>query len=121
MLRPLVTALPQAQLYETDVEPTAVFRAALAEVFRIPVAEEKLGKVQVAWKGYVKAIGVGGIVSFCGTSLNLEEQLFAGAIGYETKEVSCSLLITWETKLGQTSATSYPYCKIEKALARSKG
>ncbi|CZR69466.1 uncharacterized protein PAC_19366 [Phialocephala subalpina] len=115
MLKPLAAGPPNPQLYETDVESSAVFAAKLTEVFRVPVAGEgKLSEVQNVWKEFIKDVSKGGAANaFCGTSLNLEEKLFAGATGYAGKEVS--LLSTLGCKIGKhlqdQNADRYPQAR----------
>lgn len=100
-------------------------------MFRISVEEEeKSSKVQLAWKKYVNAvIGNGGVNTFCGTSLNLAEKLFVGAIGYGSKEVRGATLGNADAAAArkgfeQLGASSFvvPFSKAYKfKLSSSRG
>jgi len=88
-LKPLATAPGVPQLYSTDVGPKEVFGAALTEVFRVKVAEdkEKEMRAQGAWGEFVKGLKGGEVVSSSGVSLNAEEKTFLGVLGWESGEV----------------------------------
>lgn len=84
---PYATAAPNPLLFETDVAPAQVFDSTLTEAWMVRIGNEE--KAGVAWKEFVAAIGdVKAGHSFSGLSLNQEEKLFVGAVGWESYEVS---------------------------------
>lgn len=92
---PYSTALPVPQLYDTDVQPVDVFGSAMTEAWQVKIGEgnEMAEKSKVAWEKFVRAVAEAGGVSgddksFHGTSLNLEERRWVGALGWESSEVS---------------------------------
>lgn len=91
-VKPLATAPPQPQIYDTDLSPIAAFSSHLTEVFRIKIGNDgnDLDAVREAWGAFVAAIEIHlpGLPSLSGTSLNLEEELFLGVVGWEGFEVS---------------------------------
>jgi hypothetical protein len=93
---PYSHALPVPQLYNTDTQPGSVFGKTLTEVWQVQIKEEgnKAAESNVAWEKFVRAVTEAGSVtgdgrSFHGTSLNLEEARWVGALSWESSEVSC--------------------------------
>jgi hypothetical protein len=93
---PYSHALPVPQLYNTDTQPGSVFGNALAEVWQVQIkdGEKKAAESKAAWEKFVRAVAEAGSMtvdgnSFHGTSLNLEEARWVGALGWESSEVSC--------------------------------
>jgi hypothetical protein len=95
-VKPLVTGAPQPQLYETDLSPVKAFESPLTEIFRIPIGSggNDLSDVRKAWDEFVAVIleQESGVLSLSGTSLNLEERLFLGILGWPSVDVSCEWL-----------------------------
>lgn len=79
------TAPAQPQVFETDLGPHDVFAAAVTEVFRIKLGDAE--KAKLFWNAFTKSIPNRN-TSISGKSLNLEEELFVGIIGWESTEVS---------------------------------
>jgi hypothetical protein len=91
--KPLAAGPPQLQVFETDQGPGAVFSSRLTEAFRVNIGDsKKAAEAQHVWKFFTGALErkVQGIKSISGTSLNLEEKLFVGIIGWEGAEVCVS-------------------------------
>jgi hypothetical protein len=85
---PYAHALPVPQLYNTDIQPVNVFGNALTEAWQVKIGEgnEIAEESKVAWEKFVRAVAeAGGVVgdgkSLHGTSLNLEERRWVGALG----------------------------------------
>lgn len=59
----------------------------MTEVFRAVIGqdEEKEASVKKAWAEFVKSLGVK--TSLGGVSINVEERMFLGMLGWETEEV----------------------------------
>lgn len=94
MVQPYATAPPNPQLYETDLGPSEVFASALTEVWEVKVgngtdAEGKVKEARRAWERFVAVVGNGEGIQ--GTSLNQEERLWIGVLGWESGEVSLVL------------------------------
>jgi hypothetical protein len=90
MIKPLAAAKPQPQLYKTTTSPQAVFGAAVTEVFRVKIPSgAQLAIVTAAWERLIAATKASnGIVeTLSGTSLNLEEELFVGVLGWSSLDV----------------------------------
>ncbi|PVH71454.1 hypothetical protein DL98DRAFT_660625 [Cadophora sp. DSE1049] len=94
LVQPYATAPPNLQLYETDFGPSDVFGSSLTEVWQVkvgdgPDAEGKVEEARSAWEGFVGAVtgevsGMGKGIQ--GTSLNQEERLWIGVLGWESSE-----------------------------------
>ena len=86
------TAPPQLQIYNTDLSPKAVFSSHLTEVFRIEVGADHstIDAVRDTWSEFITVIEqiLPNVPSLSGTSLNLDQQLFLGVIGWKASEVS---------------------------------
>jgi hypothetical protein len=72
-----------------------VFGNALTEVWQVKIGlgDTKAAESKGAWEKFVRAVAeAGGVIgdgkSFHGTSLNLEERRWVGALGWESSEVS---------------------------------
>jgi len=90
-LLPLVTAKPSPEIYDAVVSPQPVFSAPLTEVFRIKIpSDEKLEATRQRWNEYLAAIDKShvSVKSLSGTSNNLEETTFFGAVGWNSPAVS---------------------------------
>jgi hypothetical protein len=79
---------PTIQLFETDASPASSATAPLTIIVRTTIKDpgnrEAAGKV---WSGLVKDIG-GEAKGFThGASVNLEEELYLGVLGWESMEV----------------------------------
>jgi hypothetical protein len=92
--------LPVPQLYNTNIQPGNVFGNALTEVWQVKIGEgdKKAEESKGAWEKFVRAVAeVGGLTgdgkSFHGSSLNLEERRWVGALGWESSEVSLNSLL----------------------------
>jgi hypothetical protein len=89
---PLFTAPPQLQIYHTDLSPIAAFSSYLTEVFRIRVGTggNNFDVVRESWFNFVTAIerSLPKLLSLSGISLNLDQQLFLGIIGWEGIDVN---------------------------------
>jgi len=91
LMQPIATAAPAPEVYETEeiVSDTGSGTAPLTEVIRFKIGGSVTSAQALeAWNGYVAAVAqyaCSGATS--GTSANLEEQLFAGFIGWEGLEV----------------------------------
>jgi hypothetical protein len=92
--------LPVPQLYNTDIQPVNVFGNAFTEAWQVRIGEgDKIaGESKAAWEKFVRAVAeAGGMIgdgkSFHGTSLNLEERRWIGALGWESSEVSLNPLL----------------------------
>ncbi|KAG4416722.1 hypothetical protein IFR04_010124 [Cadophora malorum] len=95
MVQPYATAPPNPQLYETDFGPREVLARALTEVWQVKVgdetdAEEKVEKARKVWGVFVDAVGKGTRIQ--GTSLNQEERLWIGVLGWESSEIRETVL-----------------------------
>jgi hypothetical protein len=93
--KPLAAGPPQLQVFETDQGPSAVFSSQLTEAFRVNIGDsKKAADAQHVWKFFTGALEskVQGIKSISGTSLNLEDKLFVGIIGWEGADVCASRL-----------------------------
>lgn len=80
-------------VYETGSSPSAVFDSPLTEVFRFPAGNEFALKDTIAgWEGYVAALQKStwgsGIKVIGGKSVNLDEPLWVGIVGWDDAEVS---------------------------------
>lgn len=91
-VKPFATAPPQPQIFETDLSPSTVFSSPLTEVFRIGIGSggNNLDVVREAWKAFIAAteISLPGLPSLSGTSLNLDQELFLGVVGWAGVDVS---------------------------------
>jgi hypothetical protein len=88
-VKALATAAAPHELYDTDLSPIAAFSSLLTEVFRIKIGNNP-EVAKKTWGVFIVAVerSVPGLPSLSGTSLNLEEQLFLGVVGWEGVEVS---------------------------------
>lgn len=98
-MKPHSVAPPVPQLYNTDFGPSEVFGSALTEVWQVKIGEGngKVVEARGAWEKFVSAVAETGGVngkgkSIQGTSLNLEEKRWVGALGWESSEVSLKYL-----------------------------
>ena len=98
-MKPHSVAPPVPQLYHTDFVPNDVLGSALAEVWQVKTGEGegKVVETRAAWEKFVSAVAEAGVVTgdgknFQGTSLNLEEKRWVGALGWESNEVSLKYL-----------------------------
>ncbi len=85
-LKPHVTGPAGPQIYNTDSAPATAFASSVTEVFRIPAPDvEKEQVVRTAWRRLVDAAQAEGasVKELSGTSLNLEDKLFLGILGWE--------------------------------------
>lgn len=92
-VKPYATVPAQLQVFETDQGPNAVLSSRLMEVFRVSINDsERASQAQHVWKFFTGALEskVHGIESISGTSLNLEDKLLVGIIGWKGSEV-CAL------------------------------
>jgi hypothetical protein len=91
-VKPLFTAPSQLQTYHTDLSPIAAFSSHLTEGFRIKIGAggSDFDVVRDSWFNFVAAIerSLPKLPSLSGTSLNLDQQLFLGVIGWEGIDVS---------------------------------
>ena len=96
-MKPLALAPAQPQLFETNLEPDAVFSSVLTEVYRIKIPNETVATaVKDSWREFDSAIVKAATTERCeaeahlisGTSLNLEEKTFVGVIGWRSAEAS---------------------------------
>lgn len=97
-IKPLLTAPPKPEVYETDGGPAACASAPMTEIFQLqlPAAGAESGNgVQAAKKAWGELLGVmeregkgamRGAIS--GRSLNLEGEVWVGMVGWENFEVS---------------------------------
>jgi hypothetical protein len=124
---PYSHALPVPQLYDTNIQPGNVFGNALTEVWQVKIGEgdKKAEESKGAWEKFVRAVAeAGGLTgdgkSLHGSSLNLEERRWVGALGWESSEVSLnSLLVLLPDRdnladfgiLDQTKSTGQYSCK----------
>jgi hypothetical protein len=102
VVKPHSVAPPVPQLYNTDFGPREVFGSALTEVWQVKIGEgdENVVEARGAWEKSVSAVAEAGGVnengdSIQGTSLNLEEKRWVGALGWESSEVSLKYLLTF--------------------------
>jgi hypothetical protein len=88
---PFSTAPPQPQLYETDLSTHSALSAPVTEAFRI-IKQDNSGEIEEAWTEYVAALKTApvAITSLSGTSIKLEREMFAEAIGWDSLEVPTS-------------------------------
>lgn len=65
-----------------------MFASALTEVWQVKIGEDskKVGEAKEAWKGFVASVGNGKGIQ--GTSLNQDDKLWIGVLGWESSEVS---------------------------------
>ncbi|KAL5314271.1 hypothetical protein ACEPPN_018696 [Leptodophora sp. 'Broadleaf-Isolate-01'] len=91
VVKPYSAGPPNTQLYETDLGPSEVFGSALTEVWQVRVGDgfEREEAARGAWKRFISAIGeVSAVKRIQGASLNLQEKLWSGVLGWESNEVS---------------------------------
>jgi hypothetical protein len=100
LVKPHSIALPVPQLYNTDFEPIGVFDSTLTEVWQVKIGEGdgKAVESREAWETFSHAVAdANGMKrnkkSIQGTSLNLEERMWVGALGWESSEVSSKYLL----------------------------
>jgi hypothetical protein len=87
---PIATAPAAPQIYNTDVSPIGAFSHPLTEVIRIKVGDElNFAKVEKAWHGYVSTLveSLPTVAIASGKSMNIDEQLFIGLVGWNGLEV----------------------------------
>jgi len=93
---PLLTAPLVLEIYHTDLSPRAVFSSPLTEVFRIKLGAGGSGYdlVRDTWINFVAALesSTPGLPSVHGSSLNLDQQLFLGVIGWEGNDARESII-----------------------------
>ena len=90
-LKPFALSPPALQIYETNTSPLEAFSSPVTAVTRIRVEnDQKLEDVRTSWGCLIDALRskFGNVVSLSGPSLNLEEKMFLGVIGWKTLEVS---------------------------------
>ena len=133
---PLFSGAPKIQIYHTDLSPKAVFTSRLTEVFRIRLGAggNEFAVVRDTWFNFVAGLerSLPTLPSLSGSSLNLDQHLFLGIIGWEGTEVSnqgvrmikkwtladperYESILTWRKKLRNLSRGS----KASKQLTRS--
>jgi hypothetical protein len=88
MIKPIATAKPIPEVYETDVSPKEVFTSPVSEIFRIKIHgdQAKETAARAEWENFMKTLN--GKKALSGVSINLEERLFLGIVGWESFEVS---------------------------------
>ncbi|RGP64315.1 hypothetical protein FSPOR_8135 [Fusarium sporotrichioides] len=99
LVKPHSIALPVPQLYNTDFEPIGVFDSTLTEVWQVKIGEGdgKAVESREAWETFSHAVAdANGMKrnekSIQGTSLNLEERMWVGALGWESSEIRNKVL-----------------------------
>jgi hypothetical protein len=87
-IKPLAAGPAELQLFDTDLGPSQVMSAPLAEIFRLQLKDDEnsIAVAKNAWKELVNTIS-SCVPVICGTSLNLQERVFIGAIGWKSLEV----------------------------------
>lgn len=89
-VKQFVSAPAKPEAYETDASPLASFSSPVTEVFRTQFEDGvRLAAVKTAWVKLVSEIKgeLPGLVSVSGTSINLENHVFIGIIGWKGIEV----------------------------------
>ncbi|KAH9206235.1 hypothetical protein DL95DRAFT_469797 [Leptodontidium sp. 2 PMI_412] len=90
VVKPYSAGPPNTQLYETNLGPSEVFGSALTEVWQVRVGDgfEREEAARGAWKRFMSAIGEASAVKrIQGASLNQQEKLWIGVLGWESNEV----------------------------------
>ncbi len=96
-MKEIAVAPSKPQLYDSDVEPDAIFSAILTEVYSIKVPNDTVAaKVKDSWRAFGSAVekataGKGEeaeVHLLSGTSLNMDEKTFIGMLGWKSPEVS---------------------------------
>ncbi|PQE28709.1 hypothetical protein CJF32_00003911 [Rutstroemia sp. NJR-2017a WRK4] len=86
ILKPFATARPTPEVYDTDLSPKELFTSPVSEIFRIKIsgdqAEETTARAE--WENFTKTLNGKKVLS--GVSINLEERLFLGIVGWESIE-----------------------------------
>ena len=96
MIRHIVTGPPLLQLYETNVSPKDINLAPVLEIIRVPVSDvQSIEAAERIWERLSRFLaeytpGKNPLVTY-GKSLNLEEGLFVGIVGWSSSEVSSSI------------------------------
>ncbi|KAL2065992.1 hypothetical protein VTL71DRAFT_2063 [Oculimacula yallundae] len=87
LVKPHSVAKPNPQLYETDVGPADAFGSAFTEVWQVKVGDEngREEEAKMAWKKFLAVVG-SEVKSLQGTSLNQEEKLWVGILGWVSME-----------------------------------
>ncbi|PQE20558.1 hypothetical protein CJF30_00001900 [Rutstroemia sp. NJR-2017a BBW] len=86
MLKSFATARTVPGIYESDVSPKEVFTSPVSEVFRIKIHgdQAKEATARAEWENFTKKLNGKKVLS--GVSINLEERLFLGIVGWESLE-----------------------------------
>ncbi|PQE22430.1 hypothetical protein CJF31_00001323 [Rutstroemia sp. NJR-2017a BVV2] len=109
MLKSFATARTVPGIYETDVSPKEVFTSPVSEIFRIKIHgdQAKETTARAEWENFTKTLNGKKVLS--GVSINLEERLFLGIVGWESFEVSRLLNpFHWARKLKFTGSRKIP-------------
>jgi hypothetical protein len=87
-VKPFLLAPPQPQLYETYLSRLPAFTAPVTEAFRI-TKHDNSDEIEKAWQEMIAALKATplAISSLSGSSVNLESEMFAGVIGWDSLEV----------------------------------
>jgi len=87
-VKPFAEARPSPEVYNTDESPIAVFSSGLTEVYRVGFDNEaKLENIKAGWNALVQAVNSvapGKTSVLSGTSLNTNQDMFLGIIGWES-------------------------------------
>jgi hypothetical protein len=94
-VKPFLLAPLQPQLYETDLSPLAVFTAPVTEAFRI-TKHDNGDEIENVWQEMTTALKATPLTisSLSGSSVNLESEMFAGVIGWDSIELKVFICLS---------------------------
>jgi hypothetical protein len=90
VVKPYAAGPAVPQLYETNASPVYAFSSPLTEIFRVEIpGTEEMKRAKQTWKLFETALKSNSkdVQVLSGLSMNLEEKLFLGAIGWKASEV----------------------------------
>ncbi|KAJ5225325.1 hypothetical protein N7468_006550 [Penicillium chermesinum] len=89
LVKPFVLGPPELQLFETNQSPTEPASSPVVEIYRVSVASDKVSEARAAWEDSVQKLnakaGVKAKLTH-GKSLNLQEDVVLGILGWESLE-----------------------------------
>lgn len=91
MVKHLLNGPPTLQLFDTNISPKEISLAPVVEIIRVPVSDAESSKVaERSWEGLSRVLAgqPSKNQTMHGKSLNLEQDLFVGIVGWASPEVS---------------------------------
>ncbi|KAM3086323.1 hypothetical protein ACMFMG_000459 [Clarireedia jacksonii] len=85
-IKPIATAKVIPEVYETDVLPKEVFSSPVSEIFRIKIYDDQTKETtaRAEWEKFSNTLNEKNVLS--GVSINLDERLFLGVVGWKSFE-----------------------------------